>query len=269
MTARKRLLLVVAALVLLAGGPPAAAKPSCSTQLLDGEPPALVNPRLAADTRELCYTGYATLYSGLTRTPLWSAEHLTRERVAATKGLTRHNAFHADPSLPPGERAELSDYARSGFDRGHMAPSDDMPDERSQEESFSLANMVPQNPDNNRGLWRNIEAAVRRLAQRDGEVYVVTGPLFQGETLQRLNGRVLVPTGLFKAVYDPKRRAAGAYVVPNEEGQDWRAVSIAELERESGIDVFPALPPLVKETAMGLPDPTAHRRLSRRHAERP
>lgn len=110
---------------------------------------------------------------------------------------------------------------------------------------------------------------MRKLAQRDGEVYVVTGPLFQGETLQRLHGRVLVPTGLFKAVYDPKHQAAGAYVVPNAEGQDWRAVSIAELARISGIDVFPALPPVAKEAAMALPDPTQHRRQSRHRAGRP
>jgi endonuclease G len=178
------------------------------------------------------------------------------------------NEFHPDPNLPHDERAELADYARSGFDRGHMAPSGDMPDARSQEESFSLANMVPQNPDNNRHLWEHIETAVRDLGRRDGELYVVTGPIFQGQTLQRLHGRVLVPTKLFKAIYDPNRRAAGAYVVPNAPGDDWEEVSIEQLAEMSGIDVFPELPPRLKQSAMQLPSPTAHRGSERRERRR-
>jgi len=60
------------------------------------------------------------LYSGVTRTPLYSAEHLTKARIEAAKGVRRHNAFHAEKRLPKADRSELRDYAKSGYDRGHM-----------------------------------------------------------------------------------------------------------------------------------------------------
>ncbi len=237
-----------------------AAATACPEHFLDGEPPRLVNEKLAAKTRELCNRGFAELHSGITRTALWSAEHLTSKRLEQQRGLERKNTFHADPRLPPDERAELSDYVRSGYDRGHMAPSGDMPDAQSQDESFSLANMVPQNSNNNRNLWEGIESAVRDLTRKDGEVYVVTGPIFQGQNLQRIGGRVLVPTHLYKAIYDSKRRQAGAYLVTNAEGNEYQRVSIADLEEVAGIDPFPSLPRAVKSMAMDLPQPRPHGR---------
>lgn len=248
--------------LLLAPALAEAAKTHCPEFFPGQQAPDLLNARLEARTRELCYSAFAVLHSGITRTPLWAAEHLTRAQVNAARGLDRINRFHAEPRLPPGDRAELADYARSGFDRGHMAPSGDMPDAKAQGESFSLANMIPQNPDNNRNLWERIESAVRTLTRRDGEIYVVTGPVYAGETLQSLNGRVLVPTSIFKAIYDPKRRQAGAYLVANAEGDEWEAVSIAQLAQITGLDVFPALPAAIKETAMTLPEPTPRRRRS-------
>jgi endonuclease G, mitochondrial len=167
----------------------------------------------------------------------------------------RKDTFHEESRLPPDERADLDDYARSGFDRGHLAPAADMPDRQAQHESFSLANMIPQDPQSNRGLWSGIESAVRGLARKSGELYVVSGPIFQGATLRRLRGRVLVPTHIFKAVYDPKRNQAGAYLVENADGDQWRSVSIAELQQITGIDPFPGLAPLVKDQAMALPEP--------------
>jgi endonuclease G len=163
-----------------------AAPTACPQHFAAGGSPDLTNPRLSANTYSLCYTGYAVLFSGLTRTPLWSAEHLTAQRVRNSRGDTRVNSFHADPGLPPGVGAEMSDYARGGYDRGHMAPSGDMPDRQSQDESFSLANMIPQDPDNNRRLWAALESAVRDLAVESGELYVVTGPIFTGESVQSL-----------------------------------------------------------------------------------
>ena len=90
---------------------------------------------------------------------------------------------------------------------------------------------------------------------KSGELYVVSGPIFQGATLKRLRGRVLVPTHIFKAVYDPKRNQAAAYLVENADGDQWRTVSISELQQITGIDPFPGLAPSVKDHAMALPEP--------------
>jgi len=198
------------------------------------------------------------MYSGISRTPIWSAEHLTADRVGQARQIKRLNAFHAEEQLSLGDRAELKDYVRSGFDRGHMAPSGDMPTERAQHESFSLANMIPQNPKNNQILWEGIEETTRTLASDDGEIYVITGPIFEGSSPQRINGRVLVPTAVFKAIYDRAHKQAGAYVTANAAGVEYQTLSIADLEKRVGINVFPTLSDQVKEVKMKLPAPTPH-----------
>lgn len=242
-----------------AGRSAEAAPTACPQHFVAGQAPDLTRESLAAKTRPLCYDGYALLHSGVSRTPLWTAEHLTAARIAAARALKRKNRFHADPNLPPDERAELDDYKGSGFDRGHMAPSGDMPTPAAQDESFSLANMIPQSPKMNQLIWEWIESGVRDLAERDGALYVVTGPIFQGQSLQRINGRVLVPSHAFKAVYDPQRHQAAAYVVENVTTKVYRVLSIADLEQLTGVAVFPGLPDAVKADAMPLPKPKPHR----------
>jgi endonuclease G, mitochondrial len=255
---------LIALAVVLLPGIARAAGTACPEEFAGGQAPVLLNPRLAAQTTALCFDNYAVLASGLTRTPLWSAEHLTGPAVEEARTVGRVNAFHREARLPPDARAELSDYVRSGFDRGHMAPSGDMPDARSQRQSFSLANIVPQAPRLNRGVWEGIESAVRDLALQDGELFVVTGPLFQGANLQALQGRVLVPTETFKAVYDPGRGWAGAYVCTNTNEPACRTVSIDQLRQVSGIDVFPALPQATKAAGAPLPEPLPHGSARRR-----
>ena len=146
----------------------ALAAPSiCPQHYLGGQAPDIRNAKLAAKTQEICYQKYGIIHSGIARTPLTSAEHLIRADLI-TPRPPRQNNFHPDPNLPPPERAELKDYARSGFDRGHMSPAGDMPDTTSQAESFSLANMIPQNPNNNRNLWEGIEEATRTVRVAGG-----------------------------------------------------------------------------------------------------
>jgi endonuclease G, mitochondrial len=237
-----------------------AAQTSCPEHYTGKQAPEFINQKLSAKTQEVCYGGYGLMHSGVTRTPLYTSEKLTRLRLLQGKGLKRQSKFHPDDKIRPSERAELHHYARSGYDRGHVAPSGDMFDVQSQYESFSLANMVPQEPSVNRGIWEGIESAVRKYVKERDELYVVTGPIFQGDDLKRIGGAVMVPTQMFKAVYDPSRKEAGAYLVNNEPGTTVRKLSIAELEKIAGINIFPSLDQKTKERLMRLPDPKERKR---------
>jgi endonuclease G len=192
------------------------------------------------------------MHSGITRTPLWSAEHLKASNLEAAQDLSRENSFHAERKLPAGQRAELADYARSGFDRGHMAPNGDMPDRQSQRDSFTLANMVPQDARNNRYVWAGIEGAVRKMAKKEGDLYVITGPAFIGGNLRKV-GRVIVPSHLYKAVYSPRQRAGAAYFIENTDTKAYEVLSIAQLEDRIGIDLLPSLTRQQKLRMLSLP----------------
>ncbi|GEP01821.1 DNA/RNA non-specific endonuclease [Methylobacterium haplocladii] len=252
------------AVVLLVGlalrAEPAEALESCPRHFAGGRLPVLADPKLAPDTVPLCFDAFAILFSGRARTPLYAAERLTRASIAAARTVDRADAFHEEERLPFRTRADLSDYVHSGYDRGHMAPAADMPTPEAQAQSFSLANIVPQDRTANRNVWSGIEERVRRLAIRRGELFVVTGPIFSGTAARAINGRVLVPTQIYKAIYDPARGEAAAYLAGNDATGEWHAVSIAALKEAVGIDVFPGLPDAAKAKAMSLPEPLASSR---------
>jgi endonuclease G len=230
----------------------AAVAARCQDQYWQGQAPSIVNAALSQKTRELCFEGFTVMHSGVTRTPLWVAEYLTSARLKQARGLDRQDSFHEETQLPDAERATLSDYRASGYDRGHMAPNGDMATRQQQSESFSLSNMVPQSPTNNREVWRNLEEATRALVTQEGEAYVVTGPAFLGQTLQRTK-RVLVPSHVYKVVYFPKRQASSAYWAPNDESGSVEVISLADLEQKIGLKVLPRLSASVRQRRVNLP----------------
>jgi len=70
--------------------------------------------------RALCFSEFAILHSGRAKTPVYTAERLNKSTLKQAHLLQRTNRFYADARLPRAERAELSDYRDSGFDRGHL-----------------------------------------------------------------------------------------------------------------------------------------------------
>ncbi len=209
----------------------------CRAQLPGGRLPQFANAAWQKDLTLLCYREFGLAYSARTRTPLWVAEHLTAARVERARQQERKDSFHPDPHLPEAVRASLADYDNSGWDRGHMAPSGDMSTPAAQHESFTLANMVPQDPENNRRIWSSIEGGVRNHVQRAGAAYVITGPLYltaAGQKIRMLNHSVAVPTHLWKLVHDPTTKSAGVFLVKNAHPAPIQWLTVAQFERTSG-----------------------------------
>lgn len=211
----------------------------CPQFFSNGKPPA-ITPR--PKQRELCYEAFAILHSGETRTPVYVAQRLNRRSIEDADER-RATKFFADARLPRGERAELEDYKRSGFSRGHMAPAGDMPTPTAMAQSFSLANMVPQDIQHNGGAWAKIEQDTRHYVRRaKGDVFVITGPVFTPESPRIGNNGVRVPTYLFKLVYDQHDKRAWAHWQENREGERvGRPISYQELVKRTGVEFLPSL----------------------------
>ena len=55
---------------------PAWAATQCPQHFAAGSAPVVANPKLQSRTQEVCFEAFAVLHSGISRTPLYSAEHL-------------------------------------------------------------------------------------------------------------------------------------------------------------------------------------------------
>lgn len=214
---------------------------TCRSLFANGLPPLLHRPDMAP--RALCYSSFAILHSGQSRTPIYVAERLNKTEL--TSKVTRGTRFFADARLPRAERAELEDYENSGLDRGHMAPAGDMATPEAMAQSFSLANMVPQSSVNNRKSWASIEKATRKYVMRAaGDVFVITGPVFAPNPPTIGANIVWVPQQLFKLVYDPTTGRAWAHWLDNsDDARVGKPISYDELVRRTGIQFLPGIHP--------------------------
>lgn len=207
--------------------------------------PACAGPVLDKKYFVLCYDPDR-------KTPRWVGYALTRDDVGAAKAMREDLGFHPDPALPKKARAENADYVKSGYDKGHMAPAADFKRSAAAIKStFVLTNAVPQRHGANGGLWKRLEAAVRGLPKSDGDVWVISGPLFAGGNPLRHIGknRVAVPTHTFKVVLCVKRNGAKemfAAILPNIQKPKGKladyTVSVNEVEKLANLDFFSALP---------------------------
>ncbi len=104
--------------------------------------------------------------------------------------------------------------------------------------------MVPQNPQQNSGPWSKIEQDTRRYVMRaQGDVFVITGPVFEPGSPTIGANQVRVPTHLFKLVYDATTQKAWAHWRANaEDALAGRPISYGELERRIRMELLPGVP---------------------------
>ena len=119
----------------------------------------------------------------------------------------RTNNFKKDLMVKTGS-ASPSDYYKSGFDRGHLAPAADMKlNKIMMSESFLMTNISPQNGSFNKGGWKKLEELVRSWGSYK-TLYITTAGLLnqpQANTGMRI-APMYTQRGLQLKVDDPYKR---------------------------------------------------------------
>jgi len=184
-------------------------------------------------------TAYTFAYNEEHEQANWVAYVLTQAHLG--DGVERSNRFMEDP-LVSTQTASNADYAKSGYDRGHLAPAADMSwSLQVMQESFYYSNMSPQLPGFNRGIWKKLEEKVRDWALLYDSLYVVTGPVLEAGLPTIGPNKVSVPKYYFKALIAPKQQKGIAFLMPNAKSDaDLLAfsLSIDALEAKLGRDFF-------------------------------
>lgn len=196
----------------------------------------------------LCRTGHLLAHDPVRKTPIWVAERLTADKATSTVVPREAGSFRIDSGLKKGRRAGLSDYRKSGYDRGHMAPAADMHwDKTAMIECFYLSNMVPQvGKKMNQGIWKALEELVRSWVIDRGELFIYTGPVYDSGTTKTIGkNKVAIPSRLYKIVYDPNRQEAIAFIMPNEvletEDLPLYIFTVRDVEESTGLDFLSSL----------------------------
>jgi DNA/RNA endonuclease G (NUC1) len=205
-------------------------------------------------------SGFIVGYSPSLRHPVWVAY-----RVSATTNSVpppRPRDFKPDPAT---RNAPLGkDYAKSGYDRGHMAPNLAIATrygKSAQLQTFLTSNICPQRPGLNQGPWCNLEFRISELwPARFGEVWILTGAISDPNG-KRLPSGVDIPTAFYQVVLarDNGRLRAFATLMPQNVRRRAYAraslVSIDEVEALAGLDLLSDLPDDV-ESALEAATPT-------------
>lgn len=177
----------------------------------------------SSKTIEICNSQYAVLYSEISKTPIYSYEH-----TIGKGSVMRHRAFREDKRVSEVYRSTKYDYAHSGYDKGHLAPSGDMTNSVAQDESFLLSNVAPQASKFNQQQWRLLEASVKHKYE-----YVITGVLFDEYKIKSVGNGVLVPTHFYKIVAD--RDCSLAYIADNDNDTTIQNIPVSTIEKISNV----------------------------------
>jgi endonuclease G, mitochondrial len=239
-----------------------------SAHLLMGNPSSATDSMQNPSNYLMLKPQYALSYNRERNIPNWASWQLNDRWLGEAK---RQDDFRQDSSLPQGwYRVRPSDYAKSGFDKGHVVSSEDRGrSDLDNSATFFMTNMVPQAPDNNRVVWSQFEAACRSLVKQGKELYIVAGSSGFGGIGSNgersvLNNNVVVPATIWKVVLvldrpgmQPKDVTAAmsrtiAIVVPNQQGvksKPWKdyVTSVDEVEKLTGYDFFRNLPEPVQK----------------------
>lgn len=218
--------------------------------LIDSDIDESLYPEFGEEVVILKNSAYIAAFSERRGGPVWVA--YATKYPFEFENLPRPRKFRVDARLPRSPRN--GDYARSGYDRGHMVPNYAIMrsyGKRAQEETFLLSNILPQSPRLNRGVWKRLEHyIVDKLSPAYGRALVFAGPIYGGDISRKLRGAnpsrdIEIPLATFMvvAVKQGKILRVIGFIMPqNPDSADvWQyARPVREIESKTGLNFFKA-----------------------------
>jgi endonuclease G len=97
-----------------------------------------------------------------------------------------------------------ADYAKSGYDKGHLANAEDFAYDCVLDElTFRYYNCWPQTTSLNRGSWKQTETSIRELSKKDTIRVICYGSDFVK------SNKLMIPTYCYKVVYQKGKFVVG------------------------------------------------------------
>lgn len=233
-----------------------------STLSPSGNHLALGNPSNATPTRLtpnnylITKPQFALSYNRSRGIPNWVSWQLDQGWLG---DVDRQNDFRPDETLPQQwDHITPGDYRRSGYDRGHLAPSGDRTNTAiNNSATFLMTNIIPQAADINRGPWSDLEEYCRDLVRRGKTLYISAGGYGKQKAIAR--GKIIPPAQVWKVVVvldqpnqtiTPQTRVI-AVDIPNQNSAataPWRTylVSVDSLERQTGYNFLRQIDPSIQ-----------------------
>ena len=180
-------------------------------QALFAGAPARIGAPAPSDIRIIDRGEFVFGWSDRLRHPVWCAYHVVKD---ARYAIDKRPGFVKDKAIPAAPSP--SDYTKSGYDRGHLAPN-------------------------------------HAIATRYGEIWVVVGcisPSANGETIGGTN--IDVPQSFYQVIVAQEGMDVRALALVFPQQVPWNAwaarhiVTIEELEKMTGLDFNPDLPGFIQ-----------------------
>ena len=168
---------------------------------------------------------------------LWSKYTLDSEKLENVVPRPKKR-FILDENLPK-RTITHDDYTKSGYDRGHLTPVDDLQySYESASSTFVITNIVPMEKSFNRGIWQRLENYVSDFIEKYNEAIIVTGPIFEGSlSYMGRDSNIPIPTSFYKLLVSDK--CTEVYIVQHKNSSDDLSIFKSDLEtlqKKTGIE---------------------------------
>ncbi len=175
--------------------------------------------------------------------PSWVAYKVTKSQVNRTDKIKAK--YVPDPAITT-RSASKKDYKDGGYLMAQFVNYLDVKQiPGAVEETFYLSNIAPMKLAYYNHIWLKTEELIRLWTAENEGLYIVCGPILTDSPFPTMgNNNVSIPKRYYKVIYDPFNQKAIGFIFKNGMSSGKLTsytVTVDEIEKETGIDLFPTL----------------------------